>query len=102
MTMDADRVNEAPASLVLRVLRGVSGSVTVGLVVLAAVVVGAAVFAGSRPGPGFWTVVGHVAVAVGAVVLQVFADRRRGPLAGLAAIAVLPLATTALWFWWWS
>jgi len=102
MTVGADHVNDGPAPVALRALRGLSGTVMVGLVVLAAVVVGAAVFAGSRPGPGLWVIVGHVAVAVAAVVLQVYADRRRGLVAVLAAMAVPPLAAAALWFWWWN
>jgi hypothetical protein len=83
-------------------LRGLSGVVTAGLVVLAGAVVGASILAGDRPGPGAGAITGHIAVAVLAVILQVVAERRRGAGAILAALATLPLAAATLWFWWWS
>jgi len=83
-------------------LRFASGTVAAGLLVLAAAVATAAVVSGDRPGPGVAAVAGHAAVAVAALTLQVIADRRRGPIAALAALLVFPLAAATLWFWWWN
>jgi hypothetical protein len=91
-----------PPARVARAARAVSGTVTAGLVVLAAVLWAAAVLAGSRPGPGAGALAGHTTVAVLAVALQVVAERRRGMLTGLAALAVLVMAAGTLWFWWWN
>ena len=96
------RVSARTQNFWLTALRAVSGTLAAGLVVLAAVVGAAAVLAGDRPGPGAGAVIGHAAVAVSAVALQVLADRRRGPTAVIAAVAVFPLAAAALWFWWWT
>jgi hypothetical protein len=86
----------------LNALRSVSGTVAAALLLLAVVVVVAAVMAGDRPGPGMGSIVGHAAVALAALALQVLADRRRGPIAVLAALLVFPLAAATLWFWWWN
>ncbi|HEY3259051.1 MAG TPA: hypothetical protein VGJ95_02100 [Pseudonocardiaceae bacterium] len=84
------------------VLRFVSGTLTAGLLALAAAVTAAALFSGARPGPGASAVAGHAVVAVTALVLQLIVDRRRGPLAAVAALLIVPLAAATLWLWWWN
>ncbi|MGH3982713.1 MAG: hypothetical protein ACREX8_10660 [Gammaproteobacteria bacterium] len=88
----------------VRVLRGLSGTLAGGLVALAVAVCAVQWLAGTsgRPGPGLATVVGHVFAALAAVVLQVVADRLRGPLAALASGSVLMIVTGVLWFSWWA
>jgi type IV secretory pathway VirB2 component (pilin) len=88
----------------VRAARGLSGLLAGGLVVLAIVVCAAQWLAGTsgRPGPGVPAVVGHVVAASVAVVLQLVADRLRGPLAALASGSVLMIAAGVLWFGWWS
>jgi|GEM_PF-3341766 len=83
-------------------LRFVTGTITAGLIVLAAVVAVAAVVSGDRPGPGVGAVAGHAAAAGAALTLQVLADRRRGLGAVLAALLVPLFAAATLWFWWWN
>ncbi|HEX2298670.1 MAG TPA: hypothetical protein VHH34_09165, partial [Pseudonocardiaceae bacterium] len=80
-------------ALALRALRGFSGVLAGGLVVLAVTVAGAQWLIGSaaRPGPGTAFVLGHGTAALIAVVLQVVADRSQGARATLAATAVLVL-----------
>jgi hypothetical protein len=53
-------------------------------------------------GPGSAEVVGHLLAALGAVVLQVVAERSRGWMATLAAWCIVMLAAAVLWFGWWS
>ncbi|MGQ0716988.1 MAG: hypothetical protein ACT4NP_06655 [Pseudonocardiales bacterium] len=81
-----------------------SGLLAGGLVGLAVVVCVAQWLAGTsgRPGPGMAEVVGHVVAALAAVVLQVVADRLRGPSAALASGSVLVIAAVVLWFGWWA
>ena len=90
--------------LALRALRGFSGVLTGGLVVLAVTVAVAQWLIGSaaRPGPGTTFVAAHGAAALAAVVLQVVADRSRGARAALAATAVLVLTAAVLWFGWYA
>ena len=93
------------AGTVARGARGLSGLLAGGLVVLAIAVCAAQWLAGTsgRPsGPGLPAVVGHVAAALAAVVLQLVADRSRGPRAALASGSVLMIAAGVLWFGWWS
>ena len=101
---DTGRPSRARSSAArgLAALRFASGTVTAGLLALAAVVGASAAMAGDRPGPGIGAVAGHAAAAVAALALQVFADRRRGVLAVPAALLVFPLAAAVLWFWWWN
>ncbi|HEY5855365.1 MAG TPA: hypothetical protein VIW24_15280 [Aldersonia sp.] len=85
-------------------MRALSGVVTGGLIVLAAVVIGAAVLGDERgfPGPGAESIGWHlvaVAVAVGA---QVYADRHRGMSSVVASLVVLVVAGLLLWTQWWS
>ncbi len=84
--------------------RGLSGVLAGGLVVLAVVVCVALWLSGAsgRPGPGTAAVVGHVGAASVAVVLQLVADRSRGPLAVAASGLVLLIAAGVLWFGWWA
>lgn len=97
----APRVNPG-----LRLLRALSGAVAAGLVILAGLTAVAAWLTDREgaPGPGTDIVLGHMVVALLAVVAQLTADRSDArPLrAVLAALAVLGLASTALWVWWWN
>lgn len=85
-------------------LRGLSGAVTAGLVVLA-VVVGGAQYLGSQrgfPGPGAVSVAAHITAAIVAIVIQHFADHRRRAVSAFASILVLLVAGILLWTQWWS
>ncbi|HEY6425364.1 MAG TPA: hypothetical protein VIY28_19400 [Pseudonocardiaceae bacterium] len=85
-------------------VRGLSAVLAAGLVALAVAVCVAQGLAGpsGRPGPGTAMVVGHVLAALGALVLQLAADRVRGPLALLASWSILAIAAGVLWFGWWA
>ncbi|MGH3775458.1 MAG: hypothetical protein ACRDRR_06930 [Pseudonocardiaceae bacterium] len=87
-----------------RAPRGLSGVLAGGLVALALTICTAQWLAdmSGRPGPGMVTVVGHVVAALAAVVLQVVADRLRGPPAALASGSVLVITAGVLWFGWWA
>lgn len=83
--------------------REVAGALTVGLSVLAIVVLVFQVLAWMRdvPGPGATMVGGHLGAAVLAVLVQRVADRNGGWLAGLAAIAVVAITVVTMWLLWW-
>lgn len=103
----AERTGETPVvrpGLALRALRGFTGVLAGGLVALAvAVSVAQWLIASSgRPGLGTAVVTGHVIAALGAVVLQLVADRGRGAPAALACLAVLVVAAATLWLGWWA
>lgn len=87
----------------MKVVRGISGSIAAGLVVLACVVVGAAVIGARRgfPGPGTESVGWHLVIAVSAVAVQAYSDRKRGVATVVAAVFVLAAATVLLWTQWW-
>src|SRR5262249_23738350 len=84
----------------VRVVRGIGGVMTGGLVVLALVVASAAVFAQAwaYPGPGVGTVSWHVAASVLAVGAQHLADRR-GRVAATVAVTAIVLVTVLLLWW---
>ena len=87
----------------MRALRGISGVVAAGVVVLGVVVVLAAVLAARRSvqGPGTAEVVAHVVAAVVVVVAQRSADRQhRGPKVVLDLIVVLVVGAALLWTQW--
>ncbi|MDH6282973.1 hypothetical protein [Prescottella agglutinans] len=88
---------------VVRALRGLSGVVAGGVVVLTLVVIGVAYLASNRdfPGPGRESVAAHVVSSVVVVVAQVLADRRRGAASVLASAAVLAVTGLLLWTQWW-
>ncbi len=87
----------------LRVLRGLSGALAVGLVVLTLVLAVAQWLSGpvTVSGPGTGQLVGHGAGALIALLLQRAADRSRGGRAVAASLAVLSVVGAVLWFWWW-
>ena len=97
------RMGDVPPGPVLRVLRGISGALAVGLVVLTLVLAGAQWLSGPAtvPGPGAGTLAGHGAGALITLLLQRTADRSRGERAVAASLAVLSVAAAVLWFWWW-
>lgn len=88
----------------MRLLRGVSGAVAAGVVVLTLVVLGTAVLAGRRgfPGPGGESLAWHIGLAVVVVAAQVFADRKRGFAAFGGALVVFAAAGWLLWSQWWG
>lgn len=92
------------AGIVVRAARVVSGIVTGAVLVLLFLVCGAHYLGGNRdfPGPGTESVAAHVVAAVVAVVAQVIADRRRGPISVVAAIVVVFTASILLFTQWWG
>ena len=84
--------------------RELSGALAVGMSVLAVVVVVFQVLAWGRdtPGPGAWTVLGHVAAAALAVLVQRFADRLAGWPAVAAVLGVVAVSGVTLWLFWWA
>ena len=87
-----------------RAPRGLSGVLAGGVVALAVTVCLAQWWASTSgdAGPGSAEVVGHVLAALGAVALQLVAERSRGRMAALAAWCIVLLAAAVLWFGWWS
>ncbi|MGW5573123.1 hypothetical protein ACWEVD_18165 [Nocardia thailandica] len=88
----------------MTLLRGLSGLVAGGLIVLTAVVVTVAVV-GARnefPGPGAESLAWHLGITLVAVVAQVWADRRRGAATVPAALVVFAGAGLLLWTQWWN
>jgi hypothetical protein len=90
--------------VIARMWRGLSGSLAVGLVLLALGVIAVQVYAGNDglPGPGAFVVVGHVVAAVLAVIGQAVADRRTGWFAALACFFVLVVVAATMWIFWWA
>ena len=87
----------------VRALRGLSGVVAGGVVVLTLVVAGVAYLGTDRgfPGPGRESIVAHVVASAVVVVLQAVADRRRGGASAVASTAVLAVTGLLLWTQWW-
>lgn len=85
-----------------RWLRGFTGSLAAGLVVLAVVVLGAGVLGlvTGAPGPGLFLLIGHPVAAILALAAQRVADRKRGFAAGAGMTAVLVITGLALWLLW--
>ena len=84
------------------VLRGLSGVLAGGLVVLLLALAGAWAFGRSdgAPGPGLGTLAWHAVAAVAAVIAQVQADRRPGAPGVWAAVAVLMITAALFTFQW--
>ncbi|HEX2130565.1 MAG TPA: hypothetical protein VHH15_03330 [Actinophytocola sp.] len=84
--------------------RELAGALAVGLSVLAVVIVVFQVLAWVRgvPGPGLAMVLGHLGAAVLAVLVQRVADRTTGAVATLAALGVVAITATTMWFLWWA
>jgi hypothetical protein len=78
--------------------------VTSAVVLLALLVCGAKMFGATRgfAGPPTDEVVGHVAGAVGAIVLQACVRHGRWPLRILATLALLAVTAALLWFYWYE
>jgi hypothetical protein len=100
-----DDVDMARAGLVRRTVRGCTGAIAAGLVVLVLALVGVQIFASedaaAAPGPGAAMIGGNAAAAVLAVACQWYADRTRGGRAAAAHLAVVAVVAAALWFSWW-
>ncbi|MDI9897018.1 hypothetical protein QM797_20050 [Rhodococcus sp. IEGM 1381] len=94
----------AGAGAGLRFLRGISGVVTAGLVVLAIGVAVTQYLGHSRgfPGPGGLSVGAHIAAAAVAVVAQRIADHRRGFSAFVGTLVVFVVTGLVLWTQWWQ
>ncbi|WP_410569002.1 hypothetical protein [Amycolatopsis sp. cmx-4-61] len=82
--------------------RGFTGSLAAGLTVLAVgvlVVGGICLFTGA-PGPGATLLIGHPVAAVLALLAQRVADRRNGPAAVGAGLAVVLFTVSAISLFW--
>ncbi|MBU3063339.1 hypothetical protein KO481_17620 [Nocardia sp. NEAU-G5] len=88
----------------MRVLRGLSGVVAAGMVVLMLVVAGSAVLGALRgyPGPGMRMVAWHIGLSIVAVTAQVFTDKRRGFAAFSGSLVVFLAAGYLLVTQWWN
>lgn len=84
--------------------RELAGALTVGLSVLAIVVLVFQALAWIRdmPGPGPAMVGGHLGAAVLAILVQRVADRAAGWLATVAALGVVAITGATMWLLWWS
>ncbi|WP_285509763.1 hypothetical protein [Actinokineospora sp. NBRC 105648] len=84
--------------------REFSGSLAVGLAVLALIVVGLQISGWVRgvPGPGVGVMVVHLVLAVIALLVQRFADIKRGPESTLAVLLVCVVTGIVIWFLWWA
>ncbi|MDQ7809271.1 hypothetical protein Q5425_36570 [Amycolatopsis sp. A133] len=92
----------APARPRGRWWRGITGSLAAGLAVLAVgilVVAGICLYTGA-PGPGATLLIGHPVAAVLALLAQRAADRRDGPAAVGAGVAVALFTVSALTLFW--
>ncbi|MGW4064815.1 hypothetical protein ACWEGE_41465 [Amycolatopsis sp. NPDC004747] len=92
----------APAKVRGRWWRGFTGSLAAGLAVLAlgVLVVGAICLYTGVPGPGATLLIGHPVAAVLALLAQRVADRRNGPPAVGAGVAVVLFTVSALTLFW--
>lgn len=88
----------------MRLLRGLSGTVAAGMVVLTLVVVGSAVLGAVRdyPGPGARMLAWHIGLSIAAVAAQVFTDKRRGFAAFSGSLVVFVAAGYLLVTQWWN
>lgn len=86
-----------------RVIAGVSGAMTVALVLLAALVLVVKLLAPSQQwlGAGWGTVAAHLFGAVVAVVLQRYADRHPGRIRWGCARGVLLIGVVLFALYWW-
>ncbi|ROS40073.1 hypothetical protein EDD35_2400 [Amycolatopsis thermoflava] len=84
--------------------RAFTGSLAAGLVALAVLVLGAGLLCAflDVPGPGATPMIAHPVAAVLALLVQRLADRKNGPVAGVAGLVVLAIVATALWTFWWA
>ncbi|GGK47373.1 hypothetical protein [Nocardia camponoti] len=86
------------------VIRGFSGVLAGGVIVLMCVVIGASMLGTDRgfPGPGTTSLTWHVGAAIVVVVAQLAADRARGGAVVGWATVVCGVAGLLLWTQWWS
>lgn len=97
------RVAGKPPSRAGDVVRGFTGSLAAGLLVLAIGLVAVQLWAtaNGRFGPGVGVVIGHFVACGAALTAQAVADRRRNALGGVCVLAVPVVVLAALWYWWW-
>lgn len=84
-------------------LRGFSGSLAAGAVVLALGLIGFQIWASGRGlvGPGLPDVISQSLAAVLAVGLQRSADRDPGGRGAAASVGAIAVVLGSVWFWWW-
>ncbi len=88
----------------MKFLRGLSGAVAAGLVLLTIGVSVAQYLGNTRgfPGPGGVSVAVHIVGAIAAVIAQRVADHRRVVAAAAGSIAVFVITGLVLWTQWWT
>lgn len=85
-------------------LRGVSGILAVGMVLLALGNIAVQFYANSRdlPGPGTLAVTAHIVAALLVIVAQFIADRFNDWRAPVSSTAVFLVSAATLWLFWWA
>ncbi|MEV0698525.1 hypothetical protein AB0I53_11480 [Saccharopolyspora sp. NPDC050389] len=93
-----------PPSRAGSALRGLTGALAAGFLLLALVLVAVQFWATNQgqEGPGLAALIAQLVAALIALVLQAIADRRNDAQGGLAACGVLVVVFGSLWFWWWA
>ncbi|MEU6132612.1 hypothetical protein ABZ805_25830 [Saccharopolyspora sp. NPDC047091] len=83
--------------------RGLTGSLAVGMLLVALGLIGVQVWATrqGQDGPGLAMIISHAVGAALALALQHFADRNRDRRGAAALLALLVAVFGPLWFWWW-
>jgi hypothetical protein len=85
-------------------LRGVSGILAVGMVLLALANIAVQFYANARdlPGPGVLSVTAHIVAAVLVIVGQIIADRFDDWRAPVSVLGVFLVSAATLWLFWWA
>lgn len=97
------RYPQAPPSRIGTWVRGLTGSLAYGLVVLGLFLIGVQVWAGQVgwEGPGIGVISAHLIGGLLAAGVQAYADRNRDRNGGFAVLGVPIIVIGTLWFWWW-
>lgn len=103
VTVELPRPQQQPVRR-LKFPREITGALAAGMVLLAVVVLAAQLYAILRgtPGPGFFTVAGHLGAGALCLACQRMIDRRTGRATVVPGVLLVVVALATLWLFWWS